>query len=330
MPQRALITGVTGFAGGFLAEHLLACGDTVLGCSSGGRWTCADGASSETLAARIDLLAWDLSYDQGPDRDTLRRIEQFAPTCIYHLAAISVPEDCGRTEPLPHVLKINLGGTRRVLRLAGSLATRPRVLVVSSSHVYAAPPPEHPAVDETTPLAPRGGYGRSKLLAEQETLRAVDQGLCQAVIARSFPHAGPRQSPRRMLSQWARQFARATDQPVEIQTRNAWIDLSDVRDVVRAYRLLVEHGRSGEVYNVGSGVCLTSGEVFDLMYRLAGSNRAVRETAAGFKQDPIADISRLRARTGWDARVPLERTVGDTLAWWREQPADGPNTGPEE
>jgi len=327
MPQRALITGVTGFAGGFLAEHLLACGDEVLGCCSTGRWS---GPDARELAGRVELVGWELSSDDGLSDEARRRIEQFAPTCIYHLAAISVPEDCGTDEPLPHVLAVNVAGTRRVLQLAGSLPTRPRVLVVSSSHVYAAPPPEHPVVDEATPPAPRGGYGRSKLLAEQETLRAVDQGLCQAVIARSFPHAGPRQSARRMLSQWARQFAENSAGPVEIQTREARIDLSDVRDVVAAYRLLVEHGGSGRIYNVGSGVCRTSGEVLDLMQRLAGTKRPVRETRPGFKQDPIADLKRLKQCTGWRARVPLEQTVADTLAWWREQQAARPDAVPEE
>ncbi len=327
MTQRALITGASGFAGGFLAEHLLASGDRVLGCSSAGRWT---GPAGTALPGQMDLLAWDLGRDQQPDRETLRCIEQFAPTCIYHLAAVSVPEDCGPTESLPHALKINVQGTRRVLQLAGALSTRPRVLVVSSSHVYAAPPPDSPQVSETTPPAPRGGYGRSKLAAEQQALRAAGEGMCEAVIARAFPHAGPRQSSRRMLSQWARQFAEAGDRPVEIQTREARIDLSDVRDVVRAYRLLVEHGRSGEVYNVGSGVCRTSGEVLDVMRRLADPRRPVHQTAPGFKHDPIADVSRLQACTGWRATLPLEQTVGDTLAWWREQLARRPSACPEE
>lgn len=319
MAQRALITGVTGFAGSFLAEHLLACGDAVLGCSTAGQWT---GPAGAVLAGQVDLLAWDLSRDEGPDPPTLRRIAQFAPTCIYHLAAISVPEDCGPVEPLPQVLKINVGGTRQVLRLAAALPTGPRVLVVSSSHVYASPPREAPMVAETTPPAPRGGYGRSKLAAEQEGLRAASAGGCEVVIARAFPHAGPRQSPQRMLSQWAQQFAQgASDRPVEIQTRDARIDLSDVRDVVRAYRLLLVHGSSGEVYNVGSGICRTSGEVFEIMRRLADPHRLVRETAPGFKQDPIADTSRLRRRTGWRAAIPLEQTVSDTLAWWRAQAA---------
>ena len=137
----------------------------------------------------------------------------------------------------------------------------------------------------------------------------------------AFQHTGPRQNDRMMLSQWCRQFADGTD-PVEVQTHSATIDVSDVRDVVRAYRRLAEAGGPGEVYNVGSGVPRVSGEVFELLRRLADPRRAVRETQTGAKHDPVADTRKLCAATGWRPEIPLERTVADTLAWWRDAAAD--------
>ena len=314
MPHRALITGVSGFAGGSLAEHLLQCGDDVLGCSPNGAW---DDASPEELKEQVELLAWDLGSDGGISPEALRRIEEFRPDCIYHLAALSVPEDSGHQQPLPTALAINVGGTRQVMELAAALPWRPRVLFTSSSHVYAPVSPEAPKVGETAPLGPRRAYGRTKLLAEDEVRRAIQQHGCDAVIARSFPHTGPGQNPRMMLPQWARQFAAGGSRPVEVHTLDAQLDLSDVRDVVRAYRLLLGRGRRSGVYNVGSGVSRTSRDVLDLLRNMADPTRPVIELRGGFKQDPIADTARILRCTGWRARVSLETTVSDTLAWWQ-------------
>jgi GDP-4-dehydro-6-deoxy-D-mannose reductase len=314
MPHRALITGISGFAGGFLAEHLLECGDEVLGCSPDGAW---EQSSPEELRRRVELVAWDLGSPEGLSAAARRQIEEFRPDYIYHLAALSVPEDSGDEEPLPAALEINVGGTRRVMELAASLPSRPRVLFISSSHVYAPVSRESPRLDETAPLGPGRAYGRTKLLAEGEVRRAIDEHGCDAVIARSFQHTGPRQSPRMMLPQWARQFAAGGSQPVEVYTLDAHIDLSDVRDIVRAYRLLMEGGRGAEVYNVGSGVSRRTGDVLELLRSLADPARPVVELRPGFKQDPIAQTARILHCTGWRARIPLETTVSDTLAWWR-------------
>jgi GDP-4-dehydro-6-deoxy-D-mannose reductase len=320
MAHRALITGATGFAGSFLAEHLLQCGDAVLGCSSDGLW---DDRLPRELRRRVELVAWDLASPEGGFREARRRIEQFRPDWIFHLAAISVPEDCGPDEPTPEAMAVNVEGTRRVLELAASLRPRPRVLFTSSSRVYGPADPQSPRVDEAAQLAPQRGYGRTKLAAEEEVRRATAGQACDAVIARAFQHTGPRQSSRMMLPQWAEQFARGDSGPIAVYTLNAWIDLTDVRDVVRAYRLLAERGRRGEVYNVGSGVSRRTGEVFDVLRAVADPDRPVVETRPRFKQNPIADVTRLVHATGWGARIPLEQTVADTLAWWRRRVAQG-------
>ena len=316
MPHRALITGVPGFAGGFLAQHLLDGGDAVLGCSPDGGW---EQSSPPRLQERVDLVAWDLQSEEGIPGKARQQIERFGPDWIFHLAAISVPEDCGSDQPSPRATAVNVGGTRRVIELAASLRGHPRVLFASSSHVYAPVDPRSPRVDEHAPLGPKRGYGRTKLAAEKEIRRAVEQQGCDAVIARSFQHTGPRQNPQMMLPQWARQFARGGTGPVEVYTRNAQIDVTDVRDVVRAYRLLAEQGRCGEVYNVGSGISRRTGVVLSILQQMADPSRPVVEIRPGRKQDPIADAGRLVRLTGWRPEVPLEQTVADTLAWWRAQ-----------
>ena len=315
MSRRALITGISGFVGGFLAEHLLDAGDAVLGCSPDGRW---EAESPEAIRDRVELVAWDLGDADGMAPDARQRIERFAPDVLYHLAALSVPEDCGRRQPTSRATAVNVGGTRRMLELVAGLGRGVRVLLISSSHVYAPVSADSPIVDEDAPLGPQRGYGQTKLAAEEEVRRAIRQAGCDGLIARAFQHTGPRQTPRMMLPQWTRQFACGTE-PVRVYTLDAHLDLSDVRDVVRAYRLLGEHGRRGEVYNVGSGIQRRSGDILELLRRAADPNRPVVELRGGFKQEPIADVGRLVRCTGWRPEIPLERTISDTLEWWRTQ-----------
>jgi GDP-4-dehydro-6-deoxy-D-mannose reductase len=315
MSYRALITGVSGFVGPFLAEHLLECGDEVLGASPDGTWL--DG-SPEMVHAKVELIAWDISRPEGLPEASCQAIQRFRPQVVYHLAAISVPAQCGEEQPTPQAVAVNVDGTRRVLDAVGRLASPPRVLLVSTSHVYAPIGESSPRVDENWPLAPRHGYGHTKLAAETTVRQAVASGL-DALIVRAFQHTGPGQRPPMMLPEWAVQFARGGSEPVRVQTLDAWIDLSDVRDVVRAYRLLAVEAERGATYNVGSGQSRRSGEIFEILRRAAGVDRAVVELRPGRKQDPIADITRLVRRTGWQPRVPLEQTVADALAWWQAQ-----------
>ena len=303
MSHRALITGIPGFAGGFLAEHLLDCGDAVIGCSPDGHW---EKGSPARVREGVELVAWDLRSEGGIPDEARGQIERFRPDWIFHLAAISVPDDCGSGQPSAEATAVNVDGTRRVMELAASLREHPRVVFASSSHVYAPVDPRAPRVDEDAPLGPKRGYGRTKLAAEREIGRAVGQQGCDVVIARSFQHTGPRQNARMMLPQWARQFARGGTEPVEVYTRDARIDLTDVRDVVRAYRLLAGQGQSGKVYNVGSGISRRTGDVLGVLQQMADLNRPVLEIRPGFKQDPIADVSRLVGLTQWRPQVPLE------------------------
>ncbi len=314
--MNAIITGVTGFVGRHLAEHLLDRGDQVLGVSRNGVWP----ADAQELAARVPLVRWDVSSPAPPRDDGYGQFTDFQPDCIYHLAALSVPDDCGQEAPTPAAQAANVDGTRRVLGLTTGLPGRPRVILASSSHVYAPVSRQAPVVDEEAPIGPGRGYGMTKLAAERLAQRAAAAGQLDAVIARAFQHTGPGQGPRMMLPQWAEQFVRGSE-PVQVYTLDAYIDLTDVRDVVRAYRLLAESGRTGVTYNIGSGVCRRSGEVLDSLRRLADASRGVVELRPGVRQDPIADHTRLTIETGWRPEIPLDRTVADVWRYWRSRPA---------
>ena len=312
---RALITGISGFAGSHLAQHLLEQGDRVLGISRHGRWP-AD--VPRRVSDEAALYGWNLAEQGQPPEAARQAIERFAPEAVYHLAALSIPAVCGRSEPTPLAWSVNVEGTRRLLEFVEKVAPTARVLLVSSNKVYGSVSPENAVVDERRQLNPQNGYGRTKLAAEQLLHEAVQRGL-HGLIARSFQHAGPRQDARLMLSEWACQFARRSNDPVVLRTRRARLDLSDVRDVVRAYREIVLHGAADSVYNVGSGVARWSGEVFDLLHQMADPERPVIESRGHFVQEPIADISRLQRDTAWRPEVPIEQTVADTWHYWRHR-----------
>ncbi len=312
--MRAFITGVTGFAGSHLAEQLLANGDEVLGSSLRGQWPHGVPA---TVRRAVSMFSWDLTA--GADEVTRQIVSEFRPDVVFHLAAISVPSECGTIEPTQQALGSNVGGTRAVTELCHTLAARPRVLLASSCHVYAPVPLESPVVTEDAPLAPQRAYGKTKLLAEQEFCRAIQEEELDGVIARSFQHAGPRQSQRMILPDWVRQFAISDDEPIRVGCLDTYLDLTDVRDICRAYRRLAVDGQRGNVYNVGSGICRRSGDLLEIIQQCAGSRREVIELQPGHRQHPIADISRLTQLTGWKPEIPLEQTVTDTLSYWRER-----------
>ena len=185
--QRALITGVTGFAGTFLAEHLLAHGDAVLGALYDGLWS--DIVPAE-LRDRVAFVAWDIAEELPAA--SLERIAAFRPDVIYHLAALSIPAECGETEPVERATAVNVQGTRRVVELCVRLAQRPRLLLTSSAYVYGPAAQDALPVDERAPLRPVRAYGRTKLAAEQEVLRGAGR-----VWARCDHRAQPSSTPDR-------------------------------------------------------------------------------------------------------------------------------------
>jgi GDP-4-dehydro-6-deoxy-D-mannose reductase len=309
----AVITGVTGFAGSFLAEHLLAEGDRVLGCSRRGVWPAF---VPPHVRSSIPLTTWDFSKPSGSSKAE-QEILEFQPDCIYHLAALSVPRDCGQYLPNTLAAAVNVGGVASVLDLAARLPQKPRVLLISTSLVYDLRSVGQGSINEQGPIGPHNGYGWSKLLAETMSVPFTAKHDVELIRARAFQHTGPRQHAGMMLPDWMLQFVDGQTAPIHVHNLNTTIDLTDVRDVVRAYRLLMQHGKAGEVYNVGSGVAVQTGEVFEILKQLAGKDRQVIERSPGLNHRPVADIARLAACTHWCPQISLPQTVADTLTFWK-------------
>lgn len=316
---RACITGITGFLGTHLAEHLLASGDQVLGLARKTAWP---PHLPSTLSA-IPLASWDLADPvtggSVPEK-TIKVLRDFQPEVIYHFAALSNPRDCGQVTPNALAMQINVAGTRQIAELAAGLSSPPRIIFASTGHVYGWPA-AGTRVHEESLLEPSRGYGMTKLAAEGVLRDVAARRHLEIVIARSFQHAGPRQEPRLMLAEWASQLAAEKPGPLRVHNLTTRIDLTDGRDAAAAYRALAADGKPGGVYNIGAGTAQQTGEILNLLLEVAGTHREILEAEPGFRRNLIAEIGRIQTETGWAPRVPITATVRDTYNWWQQRVA---------
>jgi GDP-4-dehydro-6-deoxy-D-mannose reductase len=299
--------------GGHLAEHLVAQGDLVVGISASGRWP-ADLAHLGRGARieRCDLI----EAGEAELADLLRRKQ---PEVIYHLAAQSNPQQ-SVADPRG-TWALNLGGALNLLEAVKASGLKPRVILVSTGICYGNPAPEFIPVREDCPWRPNNPYAASKAAAD---LLGIQHHLghgADVVIVRPFNHAGPRQSPRYVLAALAAQVAEVEAgrrECVEVGNLEVVRDFTDVRDVVRAYRLLAVHGTPGAIYNLGSGRGTRVAEALDQLRSLAAVPVAVRVDPARVRSVDlpflVADASKLRAATGWEPSLSIEQTLGDMLA----------------
>ncbi len=309
--MKVFITGITGFAGSHIAEHFLDVGDEVSGSSCNGTWR---PNTPDRLIQQVSLSSWDIRLDCPSAFE--RSLREFAPDCIVHMAGLSIPADCGRVDPNEEAQMVNSSGTDAVLQLATKINPKMRFILASSCLVYSSIEPHSPKVDEDHPLGPVNGYAKTKLEAERVVKEATVAGKIDGVIARMFQHAGPRQSSRLMLSEWAQQFATTTN-PVTVRSLQTSLDIIDVRDAAAAFRALATQGRTGSCYNIGSGNQHTGEVLFRLLNEAADGYRDCIETAPATYINPIADIGRLHRHTGWSPKISIEKTVGDILEFWK-------------
>ena len=310
--MRVLITGASGFAGGHLALACATAGDDVIGLSRSDQLSAGQGWS-------VDLR------DAAATRDAFRDAR---PEVVYHLAALS---SVGRSWQDPAQTMIeNTATAVNVLEAIRHEAPAARVVWVSSCEVYAAD--QRLPIAETGELGPSTPYAVSKVSGDLLAAIYADAHGLEIVRVRPFNHAGPGQLPIFVLSSLARQAAearRTRAQVIRIVTGNPHTrrDFTDVRDVVRAYRLLAERGRSG-VYNVASGSSVSATEQISILAELIAPTRidhVVDPTLirANEVMDRRGSHERLTADTGWSPEITLRQTITDTVAWW-EATASGP------
>ena len=297
--MKAVVTGSGGFVGRELVRHLQESGDEVMGLDH---------------ASGLDVT----------DPEAVRAaIGEFAPDAVYHLAAVThVPRSW--SAPL-QVFRVNAEGTLNVLR-ACTQAGVERVLVVGSAEEYGAVREEDLPLAEDAPLRPLTPYGASKVAADYLALQAHLADGLGVVRVRPFNHTGPSQSDRFVIPALARRIAEAERdgrKEVPVGPLDPVRDFSDVADVVRAYRLLVERAEPGEVYNVCSGVGRSIAEVAEQLLNLARHPIELAPDPDLLRPVEVPRLvgrnHRLRKVTGWEPEVPFLTTLERILERWRAE-----------
>ncbi len=298
--MRVLVTGASGFVGQWLTSEL------------------------REAAHVVDAMAPDIDVTDAAAVNSAIRSSQ--PDAIAHLAAVAFAPDAAVDSA--RSFDIAVRGTINVLETVRGLARPPVMLVSGSAEVYGVPDPSDLPLAETAALQPRTPYALSKVAQESVALAYAARFRLTVIATRSFNHAGPGQRPVFVIPALAHRVrdlaaGRAPDIPVgNLQVRR---DFSDVRDVVHAYRLLLEAGatdriaRGGTVVNVCTGHSVAIGAIVSELAKLAGIEPRIRVDPALVRSMDAPDIrgdhALLTSITGWQPRLPLSRTLSDV---WNE------------
>ncbi len=268
-----------------------------------------------------EVAVIDIETDVADAAAVRRVMSDVLPEAVYHLAAMTHVGDSW--ENPSQVLRVNVLGTAEVLAAARALPTSARVLVVSSAEVYGVVRPEQLPLDEDTPTEPASPYAASKLAAESVALQAWRGYGQPVVVVRPFNHIGPGQSPNFFVPAMAKRIVeakRSGQRSLRVGTLTTRRDFTDVRDVVAAYRLLVERGEAGSVYNVCSGRDVAMADVVAQLLQLAGADLELETDPELVRPVDVpvlrGDAARLRAATGWQPDIPLATTLADVLTSW--------------
>jgi GDP-4-dehydro-6-deoxy-D-mannose reductase len=324
---RALITGISGFVGSYLAEYLLEATDwQVAGTVFGPYGNIADLSSQLELypaeLSRVDVVAFIL--------------EQARPDAIFHLAAQPLVST-SRRDPWG-TLETNIRMQLSILEGVARVVPDCRVLVVGSSEEYGMVSPDDLPVDEDTPLRPLNPYALSKVAQDLMGLQYHLVHKLHVVRVRPFNHIGPRQRLGFVAADFASQIAAAElglqEPSMAVGNLEARRDFSDVRDVVQAYAALVRHGVPGQVYNVGAGESHSIQEILDALLSMSQVRIEVRQDPERMRPsetpDIVCDATRIRDLCGWRTTIPLEQSLRDVLGYWRQEKgaasADGAET----
>ncbi len=338
--MRVLITGVTGMTGSHLAEYLIDKeGLEIYGTY---RWRSRmDNLDSLKESGRLNINAGDkyITPLNGSDSSKLSLLEAditdpfsmkqliatVKPDRIFHLAAQSyVPASWGAPA---ETLDTNIIGTVNLLESVRAAEIDPIIHVAGSSEEYGYVLPNELPIKETNPFRPLSPYGVSKVAQEMLAYQYFMSYGLKTIVTRAFNHEGPRRGDVFVTSSFAKQVAeieKGLRDPViyvgDISKKRDW---SDVRDLVKAYWLAVEHCTPGEVYNIGSGVAREVREMLDIFLNMTDAKIDIEVHPARLRpSDPdtlLCDATKFQEITGWQPQIPFEKTLKDLLDYWRER-----------
>ena len=314
--SRILITGGTGFVGKHLIQFLKPQSSSIAVLASGG---------SSSPEPDVDYHEVDIR-----DRDAVRSVVgKVEPNKIYHLAGVSALDVSWSNPQLTY--EVNVFGANNLFNAAMELPSPPRILNISTSQVYA---PSSRPLNEDSSIRPDNPYAASKAMAELLTVGYRRHNTGGIVTARAFNHTGPGQPPSFVLPSIAKQFAEieAGMKPPKLIVGNIEVkrDFTDIRDVVRAYRALLDRGKPGEIYNVCSGSATSLADIIQMFQSISTTKVTIAVEEARVRRDDVphicGDRKKIQELTGWCPRISLHEMVASLIDYWRSRVASRRDT----
>lgn len=313
MSKKALIVGAAGFVGSYLARELIHNHDM------------------EVHATKLVHEQLEIEDAQVHDLNILNKDEvvtllyEVRPDYIFHLAAQSSVSVAWKNPGL--TIDINVKGAVNLMDAIRELFYKPRVLIIGSGEEYGHIKEGETPIKEDNYLRPGNIYAATKVCQNMIAGIYTQAYDMQLMMVRAFNHIGPCQSPIFVISDFCKQVAEieaGKKEPVMyVGNLAAKRDFTDVRDVVRAYALLVQKGVPGETYNVGSGHAYEIREILDLIISMSSADVKVEIDPNKIRPVDVpiieADVTKLNQTTGWTQQIPLEKTIQETLDYWRER-----------
>jgi len=315
--KKVLITGITGFVGSHLARHLL----------SQKMYDIIGTYRSETGLEELKKQNQQIRFKKL-DLNNADAVEEVIvsenPDYICHLAAQASPSKSfsSPVETLTNniISEFSILDTLRKHKLE-----QVRVLIISTGEIYGMVTPSDIPVDEETPLRPTTPYAVSKIAQDYLSLQYHLSYKIDTVRVRPYNHIGPGQKEGFVVSDFAKQIAEIEagkkDPVLSVGNLDAGRDFTDVRDVVRAYELALQKGKSGDVYNIGFGKSHKIADVLQTLLSFSKTKIAVKVDPNKFRPidvpEIVCDYQKFHKLTGWKPEIPFERTLQDILDYWR-------------
>lgn len=313
MMKKAYITGISGFAGSFLAEYLLEKGYQVGGSYISENVQNLDAIKKDLSLDRVNLL----EYDQIE-----KSLQKFSPDIIFHLAALTSPAESFK-EP-SRVFTNNISAQINLFESVRNSNISPRILITSSAEVYGLISENDLPITEKTELRPGSPYAVSKIAQDYLALQYFLSYGMDIVRIRPFNHIGPRQTDQFVVASFAKQIAeieKKGEGKIKVGNLEAKRDFTDVRDMVKAYEVLAVSGESGGVYNVGSGKSHKISEILNMLLDLSSKQIEIEIDPSKLRPSDVPDIrsdNQKIEKLGWRPEISLEKTLKDTLDYWRD------------
>lgn len=307
--SKILVTGANGFAGKHVVRELLSNNSSVVGI-----------CGSEMPPPEDISDPFYLTLDLNDQRQT-NKIDFTDITGVIHLAGLT-SVGASFDSPLDY-MQTNLGIQINLFEAAIAQKASPRFIIVSSGTLY--DPKATLPLNEQSPAVPNSPYAVSKLGQEQLAQYYITRGF-ECIIVRPFNHIGPGQSSGFIVPDLAQQIVdvtRGEKEEILVGNLEAERDYTDVRDIVRAYRLLIEKGRSGEIYNICSGIAVSGHEILDALAKVADCKPTIKQDPSKMRPSDTPVLygshDKLTADTGWQPEIQLETTLSDVIADWRSR-----------